>query len=154
MLLQNHHLHFSQKVVTREDEDENNTTTTTLSEQDDITTITPITTTTISENITTIITPTTTDAPISTTITDNSTTISIPEDGSDDTILIASLTAVGAVILILCIALSVFMYIRGKRRKIVGRYNPAYLEDRQAAERQERHKMPYVIPLPPRERLI
>ena len=64
---------------------------------------------------------------LSTTITDNSTTISIPEDGSDDTILIASLTAVGAVILILCIALSVFMYIRGKRRKIVGRYNPAYL---------------------------
>ena len=59
--------------------------------------------------------------------------------------------------LVIGIALSVFMYIRGKRRKIVGRYNPAYLEDRQAAERQERqerHKMPYVIPLPPRERLI
>merc|ERR1712051_85365 len=57
MLLQNHHLHFSQKTVTREDEDENNTITT-LSEQENITT------TTISENITTIITPTTTDAPI------------------------------------------------------------------------------------------
>ena len=124
-------------MVTREDEDEN------------------ITTTTISENITTI---TPTDAPttiITTTEVQNSTTITnIEPDESDDTVLIASLTAVGAVILILCIALSVFMYIRGKRRKIVGRYNPAYLEDRQAAERQERHKMPYVIPLPPRERLI
>ena len=125
--------------MTKEDEDEDNTTTTT----------------TISENITTI---TPTDAPttiITTTEVQNSTTITnIEPDESDDTVLIASLTAVGAVILILCIALSVFMYIRGKRRKIVGRYNPAYLEDRQAAERQERHKMPYVIPLPPRERLI
>ena len=45
------------------------------------------------------------------------------------------------------------MYIRGQRRKIVGTYNPAYLEERQAAE-QNGHKMPYVIPLPPRERLI
>ena len=126
-------------MVTREDEDEDNITTTT----------------TISENITTL---TPTDAPttiITTTEVQNSTTITnIEPDESDDTVLIASLTAVGAVILILCIALSVFMYIRGKRRKIVGRYNPAYLEDRQAAERQERHKMPYVIPLPPRERLI
>ena len=124
--------------MTREEDEDNTTTTTTISEN--ITTITP------------------TDAPttiITTTEVQNSTTITnIEPDESDDTVLIASLTAVGAVILILCIALSVFMYIRGKRRKIVGRYNPAYLEDRQAAERQERHKMPYVIPLPPRERLI
>ena len=45
--------------------------------------------------------------------------------------------------------LSIFMYIRGKRRKIMGAYNPAYLE-----ERQQHHKMPYIIPLPQPERLI
>ena len=61
------------------------------------------TTTTISENITTI---TPTDAPttiITTTEVQNSTTITnIEPDESDDTVLIASLTAVGAVLLILC----------------------------------------------------
>ena len=79
----------------------------TREEDEDTTTTTTLSTTTISENIT-IITPT--DAPttiITTTEIQNSTTITnIEPNESDDTILIASLTAVGAVLLILCIALS------------------------------------------------
>ena len=117
-------------------------------EEQETTTLTTLTTTTISENTT--ITDATTE--ITTTI-ENTTTSS--DEGSDNTILIASLTAVGAVLLIIFVSLSIFMYIRGKRRKIVGSYNPAYLEDaQQTAERKNRHKMPYIIPLPNPERLI
>ena len=138
----------------RDDEEQVTTTLATTTTSENTTTTISDTTTTISENTTTISENTTITEP--TTTIENTTSTTNSEEGSDNnTILIATLTAVGAILLIIFISLSIFMYIRGKRRKIVGSYNPAYLEDaQQAADRKNRHKMPYIIPLPNPERLI
>lgn len=115
-----------------------------------ITTSTIISTTNSTSSSTTSI-PTTTETTASTSTT-------LPEDGLSYETKLALGLGGGAVLLILIIlSIVIFMYVRGKRRKIQGAYNPAYLEQlEEDRARQQRKKMdgPFIIPLPQPERLI
>ncbi len=65
---------------------------------------------------------------------------------------IAGISVSVVLVVILVLGLVIFLYIRSKKRKIQGRYNPAYLEQSQAEKLKA--KGPYVLPLPQPERLI
>ena len=135
-----HHPFLSQKKSFQDEESEENETTTT----DDVTTTT--TSTTTPYNTTTTTSSTTTTTTSTTPFISTSTTAAT----EPDIVLISCLSAGALVLLIILVSIGVFLYIRGKRRKIHGRYRPAYLETVQA----EPMKRPYVIPLPEPERLI
>ena len=87
------------------------------------------------------------------TTTEIETTISTSEKPPEEDLLSfeakLGLSIGGAVLLLLILCVAIFMFMRGRRRKIQGTYNPAYLE-----QIQSHHKKVFTIPLPQPERLI